>query len=443
MASWEGQLVVCAGAGLSMPYPTMLPSGEQVARLLARRLRGLNYGGLIEDCDETDLLCIADALDGLVGGADLLQRLLPEMAGFTDAEPNFAHEALATLILAGLATVTETNWDDCIERADQAGKRIQSIVSNEDRAQVRGPSVLKLHGCATRQGTLLASSAQLENPPEWAFFELGGRLGDSTVVFLGLGRVPPYARLRVRQILAEAALARVIVVAPNISAEWDELARDLPPENRLPLDGREFLDDLLRGLVGILFMLMNERAAMHKGAGHLATLGVDPELAVSRLQNSMNALSGLGVINWLVHAAVRWPDQDSPVRSEEAMKGLVAISILLFRSLDAVVEGPGSIRADGRLIQFFLTRGVVSADVSLDMLRRLEDRRSRGETPSGSEVLVLVSGEAGPLPKDFGPDDVVDEPIKGDVIDGPRVGQITFWSTDEILRGRLPEGWEA
>lgn len=46
-------------------------------------------------------------------------------------------------------------------------ERIQVARNLEDMAELRVPSIAKIHGCATRVETLLITSEQLENPPLW------------------------------------------------------------------------------------------------------------------------------------------------------------------------------------------------------------------------------------------------------------------------------------
>lgn len=150
-------LVLCVGAGVSKPDPTDLPLGGEVADLVAPALRERGFAEAIAACAERELLCIADAMNLIDGGRDLLQQLLRDCAGWTTADSNFAHEAIAVLIGEGLAEVLTTNWDDCVERARRDPPRLQAVVSEGDLASVAGPSILKVHGCATRIGTLLGS----------------------------------------------------------------------------------------------------------------------------------------------------------------------------------------------------------------------------------------------------------------------------------------------
>ncbi len=172
----DGSLVLCAGAGLSKADPTSLPLGWELAEIVYDQLADRLGEDALAGADRRDLLAVADTIEALQGGAALLQAALREAANYTGAQPNYGHRALAVLLLEGAVEVISTNYDDCIERAGGPFGRLQIIVTDADSVQVRGPAILKIHGCATRDGSLLASTKQLEDPPTWVFHHFGERL---------------------------------------------------------------------------------------------------------------------------------------------------------------------------------------------------------------------------------------------------------------------------
>jgi len=227
----QGALVICAGAGVSKGDPARLPLGRELAEIVHASLRDRLGADALAAADPTELLSVADTVATMPGGAALLQTALLEAANYTSADPNYGHVALALMLLEGAAEVIVTNYDDCIERGGGRYGRLQAIISDVDRAEVQGPAVLKVHGCATRSGTLLASTAQLEEPPTWVFHHFGERLGTAWVVFVGLGDVAAYVRIRIEQLLERIGNAeRIWVAATRLSDTWRELVPDI--ENR-------------------------------------------------------------------------------------------------------------------------------------------------------------------------------------------------------------------
>ena len=269
-AAAQGTLVICGGAGLSKGDPTALPLGSELAELVHASLRARLGDGPLAAADPTDLLSVADTVEGLPGGEALLQTALLEAADYTVAEPNYGHIVLALLLLDGAVEVMVTNYDDCIERGGGPFGRLQAVISDADRAQVHGPAVMKVHGCATRNGTLLASTQQLAEPPTWVFHHFGDRLGVASIVFLGLGDVAAYVRIRIEQLLAEIGDAgRVWVTATSLSDAWKELVPDI--ENRfISMSADDFLDQLIRDYMRIALEHLRRDAAAHHEAGTYA-----------------------------------------------------------------------------------------------------------------------------------------------------------------------------
>ena len=245
-----GRLAIYAGAGLSQSSPTDMPSGAEVAERCYDRLVDLLDPDLLCGAEPRDLVSVANVVASHNSGdANHVRRTAVGVAHFTSATPNFGHEVLALLILEGVVVVITTNWDDCIERAG-GEERIQAVISDQDRREVQGSAILKVHGCATRPTTVLVTSSDLEAPPSWARDEVNARLSDSHTVFVGIGDIAGYVRKRIEE--AEQAIGTegaIFVVAPKIKETWTESqwAKILPnliERCRIATTSDEFLDDL-------------------------------------------------------------------------------------------------------------------------------------------------------------------------------------------------------
>jgi hypothetical protein len=158
-----GRLVIYVGAGVSAAEPAALPVGPALAERASEWLEGRLAG--LGSYDDKNLMDLADTVEQQPGGRELLQEALIELAEFGEADVNYAHRALALLMTEGAVHVLTTNWDDCIERGAPVGTRLQVIVNDGDFASIRGPAVLKVHGCASRRGSLLVSTTDLARPP--------------------------------------------------------------------------------------------------------------------------------------------------------------------------------------------------------------------------------------------------------------------------------------
>lgn len=391
----DGRLAIYAGAGVSRADPTNLPMGAGLADEAAAALAGSVTG--LRSFAAGNLLDLADAVEEQPGGRDLLQEALVRLARFDEADPNDAHRVLAMLAMEGLATVLTTNWDDCVERAAPGGRRLQVVVSDADYAHVRGATVMKLHGCVSRRGSLLVSSSDLVAPPAWVTTEVGPRLAAGTTVFIGIGDIAEYVKVRLEQVLEAmgGTGADVRLVGPDVIDRWDDLAwstipeANLPPENRVEQTAEEFLDELLRALMRMRFADMRRELAECVASGVAAADS-------SQFLDELEQVSALSAIAWLREVFVRLPagqqsDGDSLRTAILALGRLVAagaepISEGWLRSEDAfvlVVVGDGSIPAP-RLAQ--------------EVQTRVARARSRGMLAAGDTVVAICAGYRGYLP---------------------------------------------
>lgn len=158
----DGGFVVFAGAGISMPAPSSLPSwysiNEVVLESLARRLERFTGREFSEDVRRQ---LIATRNDSCYFSPDYQAQIIEDECGpdyfkvlqALDAEDrNGCHDAIAALAKNGfVGAVVTTNFDRLLERAlDAAGVEHQIFRSRDEYELLRvdeGPlAVIKVHG---------------------------------------------------------------------------------------------------------------------------------------------------------------------------------------------------------------------------------------------------------------------------------------------------------
>jgi hypothetical protein len=246
----DGKFVLILGAGISMGEPTCLPSGAELAKVVKSKLLGGSLEGIVRSLDDTDLLSMADAVETKSPIAfPVFIRTILDSANFRTAMPNYAHYAISLLMAEAGVSVLSTNWDTCIERATTTNSYIVACISRDDILNA-GNSVLlvKLHGCATNQGSIRVSSKQIAEETWWVTGQVGAAIEAGFVAFLGIGEIAPYIKLSVQKVLGMSKeLSNVLVVDPTLSGEWSSLLADAD-KNYISTTSEEFLDDILRML---------------------------------------------------------------------------------------------------------------------------------------------------------------------------------------------------
>jgi hypothetical protein len=436
----QGALVICAGAGVSKGEPAGLPLGRELAQIVHARLRDRLGDSALAGAEPTELLSVANTVAALPGGEALLQTTLLEAANYTGADPNYGHVVLALMLLEGAAEVMVTNYDDCIERGGGPYGRLQAIISDADRLQVQGPAVLKVHGCATRTGTLLASTNQLEEPPTWVFHHFGERLGTAFVVFVGLGDVAAYVRIRIAQLLERMGNAeRIWVAATTLSEAWTELVPDI--ENRfIEMGADDFLDELLRDYVSIAFQRLRDISVQHQNAGTYNATGLNPADGTTALLETLDARDAATIVVWLRRAALQWPLGESVVQSASVRECLLAIA--LGGCTKPLAFNGQHLTVGGHRVELLLARDEVASTVVEAAQRRLAQERADGGVKVGETVTVVCHGHQGPLPAEL-PVSVIPGESSDDMIDGPNVPLLRLVSAHRVLDGELPTEWAA
>lgn len=397
-AARRGQLVVCAGAGLSRAIPADLPSGAELGKRLDERVRGL-VNGYVSPPNPENLIAVADAGANLDGGKTALRSEVLRLADFRDAEPNYGHHAVAELLSeGGIALLLLWNWDDCIERVDLAPERLQVARSDRDLDDLDQPSIAKIHGCATRKSTLLITSEDLARPPYWTDNAFRERLRGKTAVFIGVGDIADYAQRRLEQLrdeLAEDAERKdhpldIWIVSPTIRSKWNEsewvkLVPDLREERRLEFSADEFLDQLARRWV---------REAIDD-LERSAETAVRPEVADSlrAIRAKLGSIGAAGVLRWCRRAALGQQVGTSVMLCDGLKELLMAFAVLAsdVGSDDVTVRSPSALELGDRRIEALVACEPVAADrVRQRARRRAEELANQGTI--GARATFLVSG---------------------------------------------------
>jgi hypothetical protein len=209
------------------------------------------------------------------------------VADLLGARINYGHEALGLLLCEGVATILETNYDDCIERGAQPD-RPPVVMTAAELLDSTGQALLKVHGCATQPRTMRVTQADLDNAPRWAQTRVAAQLGTDRVVFIGIGSPADYVRESITGILEDVGVDHLLLVDPLLSAwdddppsEWRDLLPGLDAEHRDTRTAEEFCDALLRA-----YLHHPRRAARQRvgamDAGHPQRSGASPSSASSR-----------------------------------------------------------------------------------------------------------------------------------------------------------------
>lgn len=414
------KLVIYAGAGISVSPPTSLPSGAGLAKAIHAQLKDVFT--VLASVQEWDLLGVADAVAKLPGGEDALRQTSARSANFRSATPGYAHRVLAHLMLEGAIDVLTSNWDNCIERS--SGEEQLPTVTNEyDLADVTPPWVLKVHGCATRPGSLLVTTDHLAHPPKWVQEQTHARLGSAVVVFVGIGDVAPYVKQRIIEAIAEVGSAENIrVVSPDITttwvtSQWKSVAPDLRDDDKIQVTADQFMEEL--GAAYIITRL----------GEHGLSAGTSLAAKLNDAKTGLFKSDSLKVLQWSRTVDINPRAGESVLKSSELGKALIALGHLVGDSAELkhgrvfdTNHGPVEILIATQTVP---TRRLVEAAES-----RLQEHASRGEPAP----LFLVAGGVGLISKPESlPQDILDGADEADIIDGPLALVPNLRHADDVI----------
>jgi hypothetical protein len=463
----NGRLTIYAGAGLSFSEPTQLPGARALAGLIASHLKQVVP---FEGVDVDDLLAVADQIVSQPRGRPLLRDTVLHVADLLGAEFNFGHEAVAMLALEGGSRVFETNYDDCIERAAHP-EHLPTVWSDRDLLHGPAHALLKAHGCALRADSMLITSADLAGTPLWAQSGIGARLGEDTVLFVGIGSVADYVKSRLNAVLAVVGFEHIVLVDPALKRwggdpplDWEALLQGLPEDQRSPRGASEFLDAVLRAYT---YEMVRRVQVMVAGLTpeHPTRVGVDKVLA------DLLSKDAVRVLRWLRAASMPRAVGTAVVGAPATTQGLCALGTLLgarwtvalhtdgWASVARNVEEAGATTVGMYLLTLLVTGDVDGPAVARKAGQRIFQAKRDETLPPEADVFVLVAGgytgSLGPeelaLPrgadldaatgvaqsqlKDL-PVNILDDPGRDHLIDGGRGGQIFYLNGPHIAEAR-------
>lgn len=275
-------------------------------------------------------------------------------------------------------------------------------------------------------------------PPTWVFHHLGERLGSASIVFIGLGDVAGYVRIRIQQLLEVVGDAgRVWVAATSLSQVWKELVPDID-QRFIEMGADDFLDQLIRDYVRIAFQQVRDDATGHREAGTYDALGLDVKLGADALVTALMARDAVAIVVWLRSAAFRWPAGETVVHSMATRETLVALA-LVGATHQLAFDGD-HLDVAGRRVKFLFARGAVASAVAEEALDRVSRERADGAVGVDETVRVICHGYQGPLPQEL-PASVIPGETSDDIIDGPNVPLVKLISAHRLLDGDLPAEW--
>lgn len=405
----RGRVVVYAGAGISVAQPTDLPNGGALAQTIYAKL--ITAFPSLNGVDQDDLVAVADAVAALPDGGDALRQTAARAAEFRTAKPSYGHRVIAYLVLEGVIDILTTNWDDCIERAG-APERLQAVADQGSLTNVVPPSVLKVHGCATQPGTLLITTADLQDPPQWAREQTHARLGSAVVIFVGIGDIAGYVRNRIEEAITEVGgTANIRVVSPSIvdgwdASPWSSVAPDLAVEHRIAATSDHFMEQF--GAAYVHVVLKSHVAAL---AGN-QQLADDLNVAVTALLTT----NPLALLRWVRRAAFVARPGESVLRTDRIAEALTALGRLAGNSI-TFTQSQAFETNTGPIEILVATSTVAATQLEREARNRLADYAAQG----AKSPRFLVAGGMGWPARSAGlPDDVIDELDPADILDGPQ-----------------------
>jgi len=431
-------LAIVVGAGVSQAAPTCLPLSPDIARKLKQGLRYTPLGKYVEHLPDDDFVAITDI--ATAQSADALQIIRSTILNsfdFKTAEPNYAHLVIALLMAEAGVHVLSTNWDTCIERAANAA--YSDVVACRLPQELHGGGtsalLLKIHGCAEVEGSILVSSHETAQPPWWVTHQIGAAVERNWVVFLGIGSVAPYVRRTIETLVSMADLSSIWVVAPSLSQDWNVLLGNRAEERLVPLPAEDFLDGVIRALTASQFSGVHSLAEQRANESPLSN--IDMESVTAQTISFLRQHPAHYLWLWVRRGAFPRKSGSAALDSTFVRSILAMALIHAVSPLEEVgaIGNVAFIRSRDFLVELAWARDVMTSDVlcqrKLDSL--VADKRNN-LLPQTKPILILVEGSVGPLPAHTMPESVVDLPSVADIIEGQTTIADQWISLDELLR---------
>ena len=381
----RNRLTIYAGAGVSVGEPTGLPSGAEIAARLHSRF--VAEIPALTECDEHDLLAVANTIEDQTGGQQLLQQTVCQLADFTTAEPGLSHHILAFLLLEGALKLFTTNWDNCIEKAvrqqRETARGIKPVIAHGDLQELEFREFKKVHGCATRPSSIRITSNQLDNPPLWVSSLIQAELVQDTVVFLGVGTVTLNLDKSLKETADSTGAENIWIVDPGIGQSdhkmpWESLDPPVRGHQTLAADPNAFLDHLASAYVQMAFdNILSDHDESTDLSRYLS-------LAISQLRTS----DVESILVWTGHVGTDIPPGQPVLRLDAFVQLLAAIGKLTDGDFDIDKMGYARTSSDDyrpRIVRGSKQWPAIFRDIR-DELEQLADRGMEGS--AGYDFLV-------------------------------------------------------
>ena len=389
----KNRLTIYAGAGVSVGEPTGLPSGAEIAARLHSRF--VAEIPALAECDERDLLAIANTIEDQPGGQQLLQQEVCQLADFTTAEPGFSHRILAFLLLEGALKLFTTNWDTCIERALHhqrvTAKSVNPVIADTDLQTLEFRNLRKLHGCATRPATIRITSQQLDDPPLWVDSLVTTELLESTVVFVGVGTTTLKLDQSLRNTADAIGAASIWIVDPRIGQldyeqPWTSPEFAAHSDQALPVCADAFLDELASAYVKrVLCKMLSD----HDGSTDLSRY---LRLAINQLLTADVETA----LVWTGHVGTHISPGQSVLQLDAFIELLAAIGKLTEGNFD--IDRIGVARTSSDDYRARIVRGSTSWPAILRLIHSEIEQLSDRGMDSSTDYDFLVAGAIGSMP---------------------------------------------
>jgi hypothetical protein len=269
---------------------------------------------------------------------------------------------------------------------------------------------------------------------------LGDRLGNSVVVFVGLGDVASYVRIRIEQLLeAIGHLHEVWVASTSLSQVWQELVPGVA-ERFIQVSGDAFLDQLLCDYVRIALEGLKARAREHGELGTYSAFDFDVAAGAETFSELVASSDALSVMLWLRRSAHEWPVGEPVLHAAAGRAVLLALAVASAKREPTCVEG--TLRFGGDPVELVLLKSQPAAVAVDEAVSRIAAALNDGRVKMAETVAVLCHGHEGPLPQTELKHAI---PLGGssDIIDGQMTPSLRFLSVQRIIEAEFPEEWAA
>jgi hypothetical protein len=413
------------GAGSSVGDPTGLPSGRQLAEILAEWGRETGAAERLEAlADPGDLgeVCavLVEAFD-----RETVVREIRKAVDWRESKVNLCHLALALLYAEGMLQISFTaNWDPKVEDAlDRVvcESRPRVARDRDTMGEVGGdPCLVHLHGHYEHPASLVMTEADLARPDaiQWTNPMLKSALTQNDPIFVGFAAEPEYVIRSLSEMRAAMQRAPAGVIAiealadfcANSAALADALRLAEDPTRYIQGNALEIMGELLRCCYRKLLSDLLSDAEARARAGE-ATGAVLSEAGIERVRVALFGLTLERFLGFLWGSAAKVAASGASGQAtllclRSALAEALAV-VMVLASCNAVeelaVKGSGFRlkREDGSPVDLWpaLPRDHLNPTDAVKRAYRHGDRFA-GPADAAVPLVVVCAGTSGALPRD-------------------------------------------